>query len=78
MRTMGADMVGMSTVPEVIIANSLGMRVLGLSMITNMAAGMSAKPLSHQDVIETSKKASAKFGALVREIICQLERRQKK
>jgi purine-nucleoside phosphorylase len=44
-------------------------------MITNMAAGISAKPLSHQDVIETSKRASAKFGALVKEIICQLARR---
>ena len=73
MRTMGADMVGMSTVPEVIQANSLGMKVLGLSMITNMAAGMSAKPLSHQDVIETSKKASAKFSALVKEILKQLK-----
>ena len=72
LRTMGADMVGMSTVPEVIQANSLGMKVLGLSMITNMAAGMSAKPLSHQDVIETSKKASAKFSALLKEIIGEL------
>jgi len=77
LRTMGADMVGMSTVPEVIQAKSLGMKVLGLSMITNMAAGMSAKPLSHQDVIKTSNKASAKFGALVKEIIGQLERREK-
>ena len=77
MRTMGADMVGMSTVPEVIQANSLGMMVLGLSMITNMAAGMSAKPLSHQDVIETSKKASAKFSALVKAIIGELEQRKK-
>ncbi len=72
MRTMGADMVGMSTVPEVIQANSLGMKILGLSMITNMAAGMSAKALSHQDVIETSKKASAKFSALVKEILVEL------
>ena len=72
LRTMGADMVGMSTVPEVIMANSLGMKVLGLSMITNMAAGMSAKPLSHQDVIKTSNKASAKFGALVKAIIGEL------
>ena len=78
MRTMGADMVGMSTVPEVIQANSLGMRVLGLSMITNMAAGMSAKPLSHQDVIQTSKKASAKFSALVMGILEQLNTGGKK
>jgi purine-nucleoside phosphorylase len=77
LRIMGADMVGMSTVPEVIQANSLGMKVLGLSMITNMAAGMSAKPLSHEDVIETSKKASAKFATLVKEIIGELERRKK-
>lgn len=69
MRTMGADLVGMSTAPEVIQANSLGMKVLGLSMITNMAAGMTAKPLSHQDVIQTSKKASAKFSALVKGIL---------
>jgi purine-nucleoside phosphorylase len=72
LRTMGADMVGMSTIPEVIMANSLGMKVLGLSMITNMAAGMSPKPLSHKDVINTSNKASAKFGELVRGIIEQL------
>ena len=54
-RIMGGDLVGMSTVPEVIMANRLGMKVLGLSMITNMAAGISTKPLSHQEVIETSK-----------------------
>ena len=69
MRCMGGDLVGMSTVPEVIMANSLGMKVLGLSVITNMAAGMSAKPLSHQDVIDTSKKASPKFSALVKGVI---------
>ena len=71
-RTMGADLVGMSTVPEVIMANSRGMKVLGLSMITNMAAGISPKPLSHQEVIKTAKKASAKFSGLVRGIIEQL------
>jgi purine-nucleoside phosphorylase len=76
MRTMGADMVGMSTVPEVIMANSLRMKVLGLSMITNMAAGISPKPLSHQDVIRTSNKGSAKFSGLVRGIIEQLVRSQ--
>jgi purine-nucleoside phosphorylase len=74
MRIMGGDMVGMSTVPEVIMANSLGMKVLGLSVITNMAAGISPKPLSHQEVIETSKTASPKFKALVKGIIEQLSR----
>ena len=73
MRCMGGDLVGMSTVPEVIMANSLGMKVLGLSVITNMAAGMSAKPLSHQDVIDTSKKASPKFSAIVKGVIEQLQ-----
>ncbi len=72
LRSIGADMVGMSTVPEVIMANRLGMRVLGLSMVTNMAAGMSGKPLSHQKVIEASKNESEKFKNLVKGIIKQL------
>jgi purine-nucleoside phosphorylase len=72
MRIMGADMVGMSTAPEVIMANRLGMKVLGLSMITNMAAGISATPLSHQEVIETSQNESQKFNALVKGIIKSL------
>jgi purine-nucleoside phosphorylase len=74
MRTMGADMVGMSTAPEVMMANRLGMRVLGLSMITNMAAGISPTPLSHQEVIETSQNESQKFNALVKGVIEQLGR----
>ncbi len=68
-RCMGADMVGMSTVPEVIMANNLGMKVLGLSMITNMAAGMGDKPLSHKEVIETSRSTSPKLKALVKGLI---------
>jgi len=69
LRRMGADMVGMSTVPEVIMANRLGMKVLGLSIITNMAAGISGKPLSHQEVIQVSKKISPKLNTLVEGII---------
>ena len=69
---MGADMVGMSTVPEVITANSLGMKVLGLSMVTNMGAGISGIPLSHDEVLETSDKASQKFQQLVKEIVLLL------
>lgn len=72
MRIMGADMVGMSTVPEVIMANRLGIKVLGLSMITNMAAGINATPLSHQEVIKTSQNESQKFNALVKGIIKSL------
>jgi len=66
---LGADAVGMSTVPEVIVAQSLGMRVLGISCITNMAAGILKKSLSHEEVIETTKKVEEKFKKLVREII---------
>lgn len=68
-RSLGADMVGMSTIPEVIMANSLGIEVLGLSMITNMAAGITGNPLSHGEVIETTRKAGEKFKRLVRGII---------
>lgn len=56
LQIMGADMVGMSTVPEATEANRLGMKVLGLSFITNQAAGLSQNPLSHQEVIETSAR----------------------
>lgn len=69
LRILGADLVGMSTVPEVIMANTLGMRVLGLSMATNMAAGITGQPLSHEEVIETSNKAAEKFKRLVSGII---------
>ncbi|MGD8765251.1 MAG: purine-nucleoside phosphorylase [Desulfobacteraceae bacterium] len=72
MRIMGADMVGMSMAPEALIANRLGVKVLGLSMVTNMAAGIRATPLSHKEVIETSQNESQKFNALVKGIIKQL------
>ena len=73
LRRIGADMVGMSTVPEVIMANRLGMQVLGLAVITNMAAGMNAKPLSHKEVIEAATSASPKIKALVKGIIKSLK-----
>ncbi len=66
---LGADAVGMSTVPEVIVANHGGMKVLGISCITNMAAGILDKSLDHNEVIETSKKVKDKFELLVKEII---------
>jgi purine-nucleoside phosphorylase len=69
MRNLGADMVGMSTIPEVIMANSLNIRVLGLSMMTNMAAGMTGEPLTHQEVFETTQKAAERFKILVGGII---------
>ena len=69
LNTLGADMVGMSTVPEAIVANYLGMNILGISCITNMAAGILDQPLDHTEVIETGKKVEARFKGLVSRII---------
>jgi purine-nucleoside phosphorylase len=72
LRVMGADMVGMSTVPEATEANRLGMKVLGLSFITNQAAGLSQNPLSHQEVIETSARHLATVKKLLKQVIKNL------
>lgn len=69
LRGMGADAVGMSTVPETIVARHMGMRVLGISCITNMAAGILDRPLDHAEVMETGKQAEKKFSELVTDII---------
>jgi purine-nucleoside phosphorylase len=68
-RVLGGDAVGMSTVPEVMAANHSGMKVLGISCITNMAAGILDQPLNHHEVIETAEKVKSKFVTLVREIV---------
>ncbi|WP_102400842.1 purine-nucleoside phosphorylase [Haloimpatiens massiliensis] len=68
-RLLGGDAVGMSTVPEVIAANHCGMKVLGISCITNMAAGILDQPLNHAEVIETSNKVKSSFINLVKEIM---------
>lgn len=65
LRTIGADAVGMSTAPEAIVANYCGINVLGISCITNYAAGEKNNKLSHNEVIETSKKAKEKFNSLL-------------
>jgi purine-nucleoside phosphorylase len=67
LRSIGADLVGMSTVPEVIVANHMGIQVLGISCVTNMAAGMLPQKITHQEVLET--------GAMVRDTLVQLLKR---
>ncbi|HMP89746.1 MAG TPA: purine-nucleoside phosphorylase [Kiritimatiellia bacterium] len=64
-KTLGADAVGMSTVPEALLANAAGLRVAGLSCITNSAAGISANPLSHEEVTETSQQTMPKMKAMI-------------
>lgn len=66
---LGADMVGMSTVPEVIVANHTGMKVLGISLISNLAAGISKAPLSHEEVMEEGRRAIEKFWCVLCELI---------
>jgi purine-nucleoside phosphorylase len=68
-RALGADAVGMSTVLEVIAARHMGIRVLGISCITNMAAGILPKPLSHEEVLDTASKAQDRFAALLQSIV---------
>lgn len=68
-RLIGADAVGMSTVPEVLAANALGMKVLGISTITNMASDLQGKALNHEEVMEVGKQIQSKLSAWVQAII---------
>jgi purine-nucleoside phosphorylase len=72
MRTMGADLVGMSTVPEAIAAHALGAEVLGISLVTNAAAGITGEKLNHEEVIAAGKAAASRMGALLKQTIPQL------
>jgi purine-nucleoside phosphorylase len=69
LRAIGADLVGMSTVPEVIAAAHLGIRVLGISCVTNMAAGILDQPITSEEVMETGERVKADFVALLRAMI---------
>ena len=71
-RKFGGDAVGMSTIPEVITARALGVRVLGISLITNAAAGSTGEPLSHDEVIAAGREASGRFITLVRGVLKQI------
>lgn len=66
---LGADAVGMSTVPEVIAARAAGLDVLGISLITNLAAGLADRELSHEEVVEAGREAAGRFTALIRGVL---------
>ncbi|HEY2849316.1 MAG TPA: purine-nucleoside phosphorylase [Gemmatimonadaceae bacterium] len=70
--TLGADAVGMSTVPEVIVATAMGMEVAGISLITNAAAGISGEPLSHTEVVQAGVEAGERFAAVVEEFLARV------
>jgi len=71
-RTLGADAVGMSTVSEVIVARHAELKVLGISCVSNMAAGILDQPLDHEEVIETTQRVRTQFLSLVKEIVRKL------
>jgi purine-nucleoside phosphorylase len=73
LRLLGADAVGMSTVPEAIVARQMGLRVLGISCITNMAAGVLDRPINHEEVIETGERVRETFAELLRRVIPKLQ-----
>jgi len=74
LRAIGADLVGMSTVPEVIVARQMGVKVLAISCVTNMAAGVLDKPLNHEEVLETGRRVAGQFKLLLREVIPEIAR----
>jgi purine-nucleoside phosphorylase len=72
LRGLGADAVGMSTVPEAIVARQMGIEVLGISCITNMAAGLGTEPINHEEVVETGKQVRETFTRLLRRLVVRL------
>ena len=71
LRTLGADLVGMSTVLEAIAARAAGVEVFGLSLVTNLAAGMTGEPVNHPEVLEAGRRAATSMGALLAELVAR-------
>ena len=72
LRTLGADLVGMSTVHETIAARAAGAQVLAVSLVTNLAAGMTGRPLSHDDVLEAGRQSATRMGSLLSAVIARV------
>ena len=73
LRTIGADLVGMSTVAEVVVARHCGMKVLAISVVTNMAAGILDQPINHEEVLEIGQRIKGQFSALLKSLIPKME-----
>jgi purine-nucleoside phosphorylase len=74
-RALGATLVGMSTVPETIVARHMGIEVLGISCVTNLAAGLGTKPLSHEDVNETGRWVESRLASLLKRVVPRIAER---
>jgi purine-nucleoside phosphorylase len=72
LRTMGADLVGMSTALEAIAARAAGAEVFGLSLVTNLAAGITGEPLNHEEVLEAGRLAATDMGTLLRDLVAKV------
>jgi purine-nucleoside phosphorylase len=73
LRVIGADLVGMSTVPETIVANHMGVKVLAISCVTNMAAGVLPVKLSHEEVLEVGRQVRERFVLFLKTVLPRLE-----